>query len=57
MITLTNPDTGQRHPMDAAAFKELREAFDAAKAAERDHLVFRAMLLDLDTARNILAAE
>ncbi len=57
MITLTNPHDGTKHEMDADAFAELRQAYDQAIEAERDELVFRAMRLDIATAREILAAD
>lgn len=57
MITLKNPDTGQKHEMDAAAMKELRENLGFAEQHGRDQFTFRAMLIDVKSAKNILAAE
>ena len=54
MITLTNPETGQKHTMDAPALDELRAAYDHAVEAQRSELVFRAMRIDTAQAKEIL---
>lgn len=57
MITLKNPETGQRHEMDAAARKELQENLGFAEQHGRDQFTFRAMLISVESAKNILQAE
>ncbi len=56
-IILKNPETGQKHEIDAAARKELAENLAFAEQHGRDQFTFRAMLLDVGSARNILEAE
>jgi len=57
VIVLKNPETGQKHEMDAAARKELRDNLGFAEQHGRDQFTFRAMLIDVGSAKNILDAE
>ncbi len=55
MITLKNPETGQKHEMDAEALKEFSAAYQEAVKNDREEVVFRAMRLDMFTARQVMA--
>lgn len=56
-IVITNPETGQKHEMDEAALSELRDAIAYAENADRGEAVFRAMRIDVATAKSIVEAE
>jgi len=52
MITLTNPDTGTRHAINAEAAQELADALHRSSGGQE--IVFRAMRLDRDVAKTIV---
>jgi len=56
MITLKNPETGQKHMMDEEAMKEFAAAYKEAVDNDRQEVVFRAMRLDMSSARQVMAA-
>lgn len=57
MMTINNPETGQKHEMDEGALSELRDAIAYAENADRGEVVFRAMRIDLATAKSVIEAE
>lgn len=57
MITIKNPETGKVHEMDEPALAELRDAIAYAEKAERGEVVFRAMRIDVATAKSVADAE
>jgi len=57
MVTITNPETGERHFFDKEAYAELRQAYDQSILMSWDEVVFRAMRIDIAQAREILATD
>ncbi len=53
MITITNPETGTRHRIDADAAQELRDALDRS-GDDAGEIVFRAMRIGKEQARTLL---
>lgn len=53
MITITNPETGTRHHIDADAAQELRDALDRS-GDDANEIVFCAMRIGKEQAHTIL---
>ena len=53
MITITNPETGTRHRIDADAAQELRDVLDRA-SSDQMVIVFRAMRIGKEQAHTLL---
>lgn len=57
MIIIKNPETGARIEMTKERIEELRASVQESERQDRDEVIFAAMRLDIDDAKQILAAE